>query len=86
MSVKICILSESEAQKLERFGVKPDCAEHPHIPRKDISALTEGKTPSAVRVGRNRICMVGNHTWKKRHSGARSVYGGPLFPVMQLIR
>lgn len=91
MSVKVCVLSDSEAVTFGRSGIRPDCSKHGHMKRSEAEARTTGPNPRAEWIERRAIRILkptGSRKawpWKARHSGPRPLLGGPEFRTLQLL-
>lgn len=93
MSQKVCVLSETEAKRLELHGIKPSCHRHEHVTRAEANEMMTAQDVRRVMLpGKLRIAFIVQWTWRKVYGrsplarvGPRNQWG-PGNPGMQLVR
>jgi hypothetical protein len=97
---KVCVLSQSEADQLEKNGIVPHCRDHRHVGCRAAESLVSTHKYSERRAARSVVPMNGSHakpaitlefapTWKQRPVSdpeLRPLPGGPRFKSLQLIQ
>jgi hypothetical protein len=96
---KVCVLSQSEVECLEKDGIVPDCRDHRHVGRRAAESLVSTHKYRERRAARSVVPLHGSHArpaitfefapkWRPRAASdlaLRALPGGPRLKNLQLV-
>jgi len=96
---KVCVLSQSEVEYLEKDGIVPDCRNHRHVGRRAAESLASTHKGSERRAARFVVPLHGSRAkpaiafefaprWRPRavsDPNLRVLPGGPRLKNLQLV-